>query len=260
MGAVTQLENMFAVIGPIGDWRVDKVNDMSRMFEDASAFNHPLSSWRVESVKDMKEMFQGAKAFNQDLGLGGSTRSRICAEMFNAPRPSIRTSAGAWTTTWPFATTDDAFDSTRCEWTSRRRHARICWGRGQERGSLLVLVSIICLIVANLRPARRVLLLPGRGPSARARGTRRRRPRRPRPPIRTHCGLEDPAAAGWRQPSPAVRYSGRGAPVRSSISGPQLRPAGRLAWPAGCYGAAIRDLGGETKRALARAFARSKRH
>ena len=53
--------------GPIGDWDVSNVADMSRMFSYAPLFNGDLSKWDVSSVKDMSSMFLAAKSFNRDL-------------------------------------------------------------------------------------------------------------------------------------------------------------------------------------------------
>ena len=53
--------------GPIRDWDVSAVTDMSQMFHGASAFNQDLSKWDVSAVANMWFMFNGASAFNQDL-------------------------------------------------------------------------------------------------------------------------------------------------------------------------------------------------
>merc|ERR1740123_356507 len=53
---------------PLGDWRVDKVTDMSVMFEGAASFNQPIGGWQVDQVADMSYMFDGASAFDRPLG------------------------------------------------------------------------------------------------------------------------------------------------------------------------------------------------
>ena len=53
--------------GPIEDWDVSAVTDMSAMFEDVAAFNGDLSAWDVSNVAKMNYMFAGAAAFNRDL-------------------------------------------------------------------------------------------------------------------------------------------------------------------------------------------------
>ena len=53
--------------GPIGEWDVSRVTDMSRMFSYATSFNGGISKWDVSSVKDMGSMFLAARVFNRDL-------------------------------------------------------------------------------------------------------------------------------------------------------------------------------------------------
>jgi surface protein len=48
-------------------WDVSSVNDMGRMFYDASSFNQDISSWDVSSVTNMGFMFRSASSFNQDI-------------------------------------------------------------------------------------------------------------------------------------------------------------------------------------------------
>merc|ERR1719174_964023 len=53
--------------GPIGDWDVSAITDMSGMFQLAPAFNQDLSKWDVSAVTNMWGMFWSASVFNQDL-------------------------------------------------------------------------------------------------------------------------------------------------------------------------------------------------
>ena len=55
------------VDGPIADWDVTAVSDMSEMFYLASTFNQDLSKWDVSAVTNMALMFYRSYAFNQDL-------------------------------------------------------------------------------------------------------------------------------------------------------------------------------------------------
>ena len=56
--------------GPIGEWDVSGVKDMSRVFSYAKSFNGDISKWDVSKVKDMTDMFLGVTAFNGDLEVG----------------------------------------------------------------------------------------------------------------------------------------------------------------------------------------------
>ena len=53
--------------GPIAEWAVSRVTDMSRIFADAKFFNGDLSKWDVSRVTTMSEMFAFAGIFNGDL-------------------------------------------------------------------------------------------------------------------------------------------------------------------------------------------------
>ena len=96
--------------GPISDWDVSKITDMSflfllsrwdfnsdlsawdvsnvtnmfEMFANAAAFNSDLSRWDVSSVTDMKGMFWGATAFSYDLK-GWSERGADTSKAFQSP-------------------------------------------------------------------------------------------------------------------------------------------------------------------------------
>ena len=46
--------------GPIGEWDVSRVTDMSGMFSRARLFNGDVSKWDVSSVQEMDGMFYKA--------------------------------------------------------------------------------------------------------------------------------------------------------------------------------------------------------
>ena len=123
---VTNMQQMFqeasAFNRNIGSWSVANVYAMGNMFIYATAFDQDLSDWRLDSVTDISGMFFSASSFDQDLDwcldddvtwsmafeftqcwstsvIGRSQASRTCPGCSSSPRPSTRTSAGAWMTT-----------------------------------------------------------------------------------------------------------------------------------------------------------------
>ena len=61
-----------ATYGPIADWDVSAITDMSGLFKDSKDFNADVSSWDTSSVTTMNEMFRSASAFNQPLSFDTS--------------------------------------------------------------------------------------------------------------------------------------------------------------------------------------------
>merc|ERR1719201_3106010 len=53
--------------GPIADWDVSMVTDMSGLFHDLKVFNGDISNWDVSNVTNMFHMFWGASQFNSDI-------------------------------------------------------------------------------------------------------------------------------------------------------------------------------------------------
>ena len=53
--------------GPIAEWDVSHVSDMSDMFRDADLFNSDISKWDVSEVTDTYRMFFSARSFNSDI-------------------------------------------------------------------------------------------------------------------------------------------------------------------------------------------------
>ena len=53
--------------GPIAEWDVSSVTDMSRVFANANSFNGDISKWDVSSVTSMSRMFMRATSFNGDV-------------------------------------------------------------------------------------------------------------------------------------------------------------------------------------------------
>lgn len=67
----------------VSDWDVSNVTDMSQMFENCESFNQPLNDWDVSNVTDMSNMFQEAKSFNQPLDQWNVSRVTDISNMFN---------------------------------------------------------------------------------------------------------------------------------------------------------------------------------
>ena len=53
--------------GPIREWDVSEMTDMSELFQGATAFNTDISKWKVSRVILMDGMFDGAASFNGDI-------------------------------------------------------------------------------------------------------------------------------------------------------------------------------------------------
>ena len=60
-------ENIEAMYGPISEWDVSLVTNMSKLFYDKLNFDDDISNWDVSNVTNMREMFAYAKSFNQPL-------------------------------------------------------------------------------------------------------------------------------------------------------------------------------------------------
>ena len=53
--------------GPISNWNVSNIDDMSDLFYMKKYFNDDISRWDVSNVKNMDNMFSFASRFNQSL-------------------------------------------------------------------------------------------------------------------------------------------------------------------------------------------------
>eukprot|EP01083_Nonionella_stella_P135413 411950_1 len=53
--------------GPISEWDVSGVTDMSYLFHELTDFNADLSAWDVSNVQDMRSMFEVSKRFVSDV-------------------------------------------------------------------------------------------------------------------------------------------------------------------------------------------------
>jgi surface protein len=62
---------------------LSSVTNMSRMFDNATAFNADISGWDTSAVTDMNNMFNGATSFNQDISLWVVSSVTDMSFMFN---------------------------------------------------------------------------------------------------------------------------------------------------------------------------------
>ena len=73
------VDSAIATYGPVADWGVSAVSDMSGLFSGLGNFNANVSSWDTSGVTDMSYMFSGsatgdgATAFNQPLSFDTSS-------------------------------------------------------------------------------------------------------------------------------------------------------------------------------------------
>ena len=70
------------LLGPIAEWDVSSVSDMSNLFADANYFNGELSKWDVSSVSDMTGMFTSAMSFNGDISKWDASNVRGMTDIF----------------------------------------------------------------------------------------------------------------------------------------------------------------------------------
>jgi surface protein len=71
---LTNVNNLFKVFreasvfnGDISNWDVSNVTNMSNSFTSSSLFNSDISNWDVSNVNSMQSMFLGATSFNSDI-------------------------------------------------------------------------------------------------------------------------------------------------------------------------------------------------
>merc|ERR1711935_1174911 len=79
-----------ATYGPIANWDVSAITDMSWLFYKLKNFNGDISNWDTSSVTTMAVMFYYASAFNQPLSFDTSKVTNmvsmfIGASSFNQP-------------------------------------------------------------------------------------------------------------------------------------------------------------------------------
>jgi surface protein len=103
LNTVTSLQSMFRgcenLNGPpnIGDWNTANVTDMSKMFQNASIFNHYIGNWSTSNVTDMSDMFKLAFFFNHYIGDWNTANVTNMSGMFQSAS-SFNHYIGNWNT------------------------------------------------------------------------------------------------------------------------------------------------------------------
>ena len=69
--------------GPINDWDVSGVTDMSSLFQSNKTFNSNINDWDVSSVTNMENMFWYATIFNQPINKWNTSKVTKMNTMFN---------------------------------------------------------------------------------------------------------------------------------------------------------------------------------
>ena len=73
---------LIAEYGPIEEWDVSKVTDMSYLFGEETAFDGDLSKWDVSNVTNMSGIFCGNRVFNGDMSKWDVSNVTNMGEMF----------------------------------------------------------------------------------------------------------------------------------------------------------------------------------
>jgi len=110
---------------PIGDWDVSSVKSFYAMFRDASSFNEDIGSWDVASVKSFAYMFYRATSFDQDISLWDVSSSFDFLGMFNGAT-SFDQDIGSWDVSsgqdfYEMFNGAASFEQELCQWPQKAR-------------------------------------------------------------------------------------------------------------------------------------------
>lgn len=83
-GTYAQNQVALALYGPINEWDVSQITDMSNLFNNLSTFNEDISNWDTSNVTTMYRMFKSARSFNQDISKWNTSSVTNMEEMFYA--------------------------------------------------------------------------------------------------------------------------------------------------------------------------------
>jgi surface protein len=59
--------NITKFFGPMNDWDITLITDLSGLFRFNMTFNEPIEKWDTSNATNMSQMFRAAEAFNQSL-------------------------------------------------------------------------------------------------------------------------------------------------------------------------------------------------
>ena len=76
-------EQAIGIYGPINEWDVSQVNNMSRLFLRKQNFNSNIGNWDTSNVTNMMGMFSEASSFNQDISNWDTSRVTNMNAMFS---------------------------------------------------------------------------------------------------------------------------------------------------------------------------------
>lgn len=68
--------------GPINEWDISNVDDLSYLFHEKNTFNEDIGGWDTSNVTDMYAMFYNASAFNQNIGSWNTSQVTDMSFMF----------------------------------------------------------------------------------------------------------------------------------------------------------------------------------
>ena len=133
-----------ATYGPIADWDVSVITDMSYLFNNLQNFDEDVSSWDTSSVTDMSWMFyvRSAHALAPPAFTAGPSRCacRSCAAAGLRPpasRPTPRSASYAHISTWQGANalSDANKLLIRCAWAGTSAFSSAGYGSWWGSGS-----------------------------------------------------------------------------------------------------------------------------
>ncbi len=88
--------NMMNFFEDISGWDTSNVSDMSYMFYNCKMFNHDISRWNTSNVMDMKFMFGGCDIFDCDLNNWDISNVKDMSNMFSYCEKFHKKNVNSW--------------------------------------------------------------------------------------------------------------------------------------------------------------------